>query len=136
MRRLFRDTAGAAVTEFAILAPVFFVFLFGAIEGSRLMFMQQTVEVIAHSTARCMSVSSTCDSVGNAKAYGVDRAGELGIAIVAGDVVAQQDVTCRGFPHSNRATVTADFESVMGGLMPVFPEELVAESCYPVLATE
>ena len=42
------DSSGAAIIEFALLAPVFFLFLFGTVEGSRLLWTQQTLEEVAY----------------------------------------------------------------------------------------
>ena len=133
LKALLKDRAGATIVEFAILAPVFFALLFGTIEGSRLMWVQQTLETVAYSTSRCASVSDSCTTSATQQSYAVARAAGFGITIAAEDVVAQANVTCRGFPTSNRVAITTPFSSVLGGLVPVFPDTLTAESCYPVL---
>ncbi|MFC3100560.1 TadE/TadG family type IV pilus assembly protein [Altererythrobacter lauratis] len=133
LRALLRNDTAAALTEFALLAPVFFVFLFGTIEGGRLLWMQQTLETVAYSTARCASVSATCGAVQGAKQYAVARAAGYGVTIVTADVTVEKNVTCRGFPASNRTSITTPINSVMASLVPVFPESVTAESCYPVL---
>lgn len=135
LRSLVTTDAGAAISEFALLAPVFLIFLFGTIEGGRLLWMQQTMETVAYSTARCMSVSSSCNAQAPAQAHGVARAAGYGIVIDPSDVTVQDNTTCRGFPASNRAVVTIQFASVMDDLVPVFPDEITAESCYPVLSS-
>ncbi|MCL6251484.1 pilus assembly protein [Altererythrobacter sp. KTW20L] len=134
LKALMQDRSGATIVEFAILAPIFFTFLFGTIEGSRLMWVQQTLETVAYSTSRCASVSDDCATSATQQSYAVARAAGFGITIASSDVVAQANVTCGGFPASNRVAITTSFNSVLGGLVPVFPDTLTAESCYPVLA--
>ncbi len=133
LRTLLRNDTGATLSEFALLAPVFFVFLFGTIEGSRMLWMQQTLETVAYSTARCASVNTACAQVSAAKDHAVARAAGYGVTIDADEVTVENNVTCRGFPASNRASITIPLNSVMASLVPVFPESITAESCYPVL---
>ena len=133
LRALFRNDAGATLSEFALLAPVFFVFLFGTIEGGRMLWMQQTLETVAYSTARCASVNTACAQVSAAKGHAVARAAGYGVTIASADVTVERNVTCRGFPASNRTSITIPLNSVMGSLVPAFPESITAESCYPVL---
>nr|WP_237437524.1 TadE/TadG family type IV pilus assembly protein [Alteraurantiacibacter aestuarii] len=129
-----RCELGATIVEFALVAPVFFIFLFGTIETSRLVWMQQTLDEVAYSTARCISVSSSCDTATEQRDYAVSRASGYGIGVANGNVAPQVDVTCRGFPGSSRVKITHAFDSVMGGLVPVFPSQIVVEGCYPTLS--
>ena len=121
------------MTEFALIAPVFLTMLFGTIEGSRLLWTKQTLDEVAYSTARCMSVTDTCDAAG-AQSYAVARAQGYGIAITAEAVAPQTASDCDGFPNSSRVTITHDFDSVMGGFMPDLSTEIEADSCFPELS--
>lgn len=134
MRRIITNDAGATVIEFALLAPVFILFLFGTIEASRMMWMQQTLEEVAYATARCASVSASCSDTAARQAFAVARSGAYGIGITTADVTAQGNVTCRGFPTSNRVVITHGFNSVLEAMVGSFPDTLTAESCYPVMA--
>ena len=134
LRRLLHCAKGATMVEFALLAPVFFLALFGVIEGSRLVWTQQTMAEVAYATARCMSVSSQCADSSAQQGFAVDRAGAYGVAILAADVTPESGVNCNGFPNSSKVTLTSPFNSVLDGFVPAFPDTLSAESCFPVLS--
>ena len=134
LRRLGRCTRGAAMLEFALLAPVFLMALFGVIEGSRLVWTQQTISEVAYATARCMSVSANCDTLAEQSSFAVARASSYGITVTAANVTPQGGVDCNGFANSNQVTVTENFDSVLNGFVPNFPATVSASSCFPVLS--
>ena len=133
MRRISSCEKGATVVEFALLAPVFLTFLFGTIEGSRIMWTKHTLDEVAFATARCMSVSTACETQGAQQAFARDRAADYGIDIALADVTLKANADCRGFPDSSRVTITHQFDSVMGGIMPDLAAKLEADSCFPQL---
>lgn len=134
LRTLLRCREGAAIVEFALLAPAFFILLFGIIEGSRLLWTQQTLDEVAFSTARCMAVSEACASTAGQRAHAVSRAGGYGIAISAGEVTAASGVNCNGFPDSSRIIIRTDFPSVLSGFVPDFPDTIRSQACFPEFA--
>ncbi|MEX0679707.1 MAG: TadE family protein [Pirellulales bacterium] len=54
---------GATVVEFAVLAPVMFLFIFGIIEFGRLMMVQQAMTTAAREACREASLATTINSV-------------------------------------------------------------------------
>lgn len=58
--RLFQrlDDHGVAAIEYAIVAPIFFLFVFGIIEASRMAWTQLTLERAVASAARCAALRS------------------------------------------------------------------------------
>ena len=63
-RRHRKQRTGAAVVEFAIVAPVFFLFVFGIIEFGRMLMVQQTITHAAREGARVAALDgSTVNSV-------------------------------------------------------------------------
>lgn len=133
LRSMRADETGSMMTDFALVAPMFFMLLFGIIEGSRLLWTQQTLEEVAYSTARCMSVSSNCDDDTARQEFASERALNYGIGITSASITVESDVTCRGFPNSSRVAINHNFDSVMKGFIPGFQGQVVVESCYPVL---
>lgn len=133
LRRLTDCTKGATVLEFALVAPVFLMLLFGIIDGSRLFWTKKTLDEVAFSTARCISVSSTCDTTAKQKAYAVQRARSYGIRVTTADVAIGTKVTCRSQSNSNRVTITTGFASGLRGLLPM-PKTLNTVGCFPVVA--
>ena len=130
--KLLRSISGASAVEFALLAPVFLTMLFGIIEGSRMFWMKQALDEIAYSTARCMSVSSACDTVTSQQSFATGRATGYGLRIATADVILAANVTCRGQPAGNSVTVSAPFRTALGELLPM-PTTVSATACFPVL---
>lgn len=131
--RLLQCARGATVVEFALIAPVLFLVMFGIIEGSRMVWTRQTLEEVAYATARCMSVDTACATQSDQQTYATTQAGGYGVTIVAADVAPQINVACNGFAGSSKVTITHTFDSVLDGMVPGFSGSLTAESCFPVL---
>lgn len=129
-----RDRAGAALVEFALLAPVMLAMLFALIEGGRLYWVKQTLNEVAYTTARCMSVSSACASDDAPQSYAVERARDYAILVDLSDVTVAENTTCRGVTGSNEVSITHHFNSPAKGLLPFLPDELSAIACFPVLS--
>ena len=61
-KRAAKDRRGATVVEFAVLAPVMFLFIFGIIEFGRLMMVQQAMTWAAREACREASLATTINS--------------------------------------------------------------------------
>lgn len=133
LQSVLADETGSVVTDFALVAPVLFLLLFGVIEGSRMLWTKQTLEEVAYSTARCMSVSTSCGDDSARQTYAVNRAARYGIGVLGASVTTQSNVTCRGFPNSSRVAINHQFSSVVTGFIPSFEGQMQVESCFPVL---
>ncbi|MXO73516.1 TadE/TadG family type IV pilus assembly protein [Alteraurantiacibacter buctensis] len=120
------------MTEFALVFPVFLLFLFGAIEGCRLMWSQQVLETAAYETARCMSVSSSCATVAGREARVVTEAANVGLTITASAATMTTGTTCRGHANSNKVTIQTPFSTVLRGFLPM-PTTIEATACFPVI---
>lgn len=119
--------------EFALVAPAFVMIIFGIIEASRVFWIKQTLDEVAYSTARCMSVSSTCDGAGAPQTYAIDRARGYSVTLTAGQVVSATGTTCKSTAGANSVTITKNIGSPMGGLIPQMPSTLRATACFPTL---
>lgn len=131
-RAILKDTGGSAITEFAMVFPVFLLFLFGGVEGCRLMWSQQSLETAAYETVRCMSISSQCDTTAEQQAKAIAEAAKVGTTINAAAVTLQSNVSCRGHSASNRVTITQPFTTVLRGFLPM-PTSIQATACFPVI---
>ncbi|MEO5707033.1 MAG: TadE/TadG family type IV pilus assembly protein [Alteraurantiacibacter sp.] len=132
LRHLLQDLRGAAIIEFAIVFPVFLLFLLGGIEGCRLMWSQQSLETAAYETVRCMSISSNCDTTSEQQAKAVTEAAKVGVTITSSAVALQSNVSCRGHSSSNKVTITTPFTTVVRGFLPM-PTTITAIACFPVI---
>lgn len=57
--KMWRDQSGTSALEFALTAPVFFLFIFGVIEVGLLSWTQIGLQHGAEMAARCASINST-----------------------------------------------------------------------------
>lgn len=62
IRSFTRDKSGAQAVEFAIIAPVLFVFMFGIFEVGRVMYEQSRVSAAAEAGARAVSLYGAADT--------------------------------------------------------------------------
>lgn len=131
--RFASDRAGAAVIEFALLAPVALAMLFALIEVGRAYWIKQTLNDVAYATARCMSVASTCDTNARQKNYALERARDLAVILYESDVTVVEATTCKGVPGANMVSVTHQFVSPIKGFLPFLPAEISATACFPLL---
>lgn len=132
LRSILRDARGNVMTEFALVMPVFLLFLFGAVEGCRLMWSQQVLETAAYETVRCMSVSSSCDTTAEQQAKAIAEAAKVGLTITSSAVTLTSATTCRGHTNSNSVRIRTSFSSVLRGFLPM-PTTIEATACYPVI---
>lgn len=134
LRALPRCESGAAIAEFALVAPAVFLCLFGTVEVARMLWTKQTLDEVAYSTARCMTVSDACATPDEQKTYAVQRAAGYGITLSLGEVTPAKAVDCRGFPDSNRITIDAGMSTVLEGFLPTFTNTIRSQACFPSLS--
>jgi len=138
------NCGGSAVIEFALLAPVFLMLLFGSIEFGRLLWTQQALQQVAIAGARCMAVaqgaiqSSTCASGGSysaasTKSYIETTASGWGISVQDADVTLDNTATCGGVTGFSQVTITNNFNTPVPQivLLAAGGTSLTATACYP-----
>lgn len=78
MRRLIEDRSGATLIEAALVFPVLFAVLFGAIECGRLMWTQLALTYAVEEAARCAEVTpDVCKDNATTAVYAQSRAQPL-----------------------------------------------------------
>lgn len=127
------DRRAATAVEFALLAPIFLSMMFGIIEGSRFLWIRQSLTEVAFSTARCTSVSSDCDTPTHQLAYAASRAQSYGQTLAATDVVVTSNTVCNAATGMVKVMLSTRFDSPAAGLLPSLPAEVRGVGCYPVL---
>ena len=129
---LLRDRRGATAVEFALVLPLLLAMIIAVIEGNRLLWTKQAIQEAAAHTARCMAIGSEgCGTLAGAALFAQKRAARMGVAVPveAVSVAAGQD--CNGMKNMNRARLDIPFNSPFEGLVPIIPDRLSAESCFP-----
>lgn len=130
---LARDARGATIVEFAFVAPVFLVLLFGLIQAGLTYWTKSTLDEVAYSTARCMSVDSACASSDAQRAFAFARAAAYGVTVATSEVSVASGTTCKGDTNANAVTITHAVASPLKRMVPFLPYDLVASACFPVV---
>jgi Flp pilus assembly protein TadG len=64
-RELTSASDGTTAVEFALVAPMFLMLVFGAIEFGRILWTEQALQETAIAGARCMAIAQTTNSSQN-----------------------------------------------------------------------
>lgn len=132
--KLRRSVAGAAIVEFALLAPVFLALLFGVVEFCRIMWVRQVVAEAAFKSARCASMGlADCQGASNIQAYAVARAAKSGVRITTSEVTPTLSTDCNGYT-ANRVAIAHRVSSPVARFIPSVPTTLSSQACFPVTA--
>ncbi|MBB4370093.1 Flp pilus assembly protein TadG [Bradyrhizobium sp. cir1] len=119
---LWRDKRGASALEFALTAPVFFLFIFGIIEFGLLFWTQLGIQHGSEMAARCATVNSTlCPSSSAITSYAAQQA--YGLTLPA-----------ETFTFSTSACgnqVSASYAFNFPEILNLSPVTLTARACFP-----
>jgi Flp pilus assembly protein TadG len=121
---MWRDQQGASAVEFALLAPVFFAFVFGIIAFGLLFWTQIGMQHGAEMAARCASINTTLCPTSNPSAitdYALQRA--LGLSLPSST-----------FTYSTPACgnqVSASYTFQFPDILNRSPLTLTAQACFP-----
>jgi Flp pilus assembly protein TadG len=106
-----RRESGAAAVEFALVLPVFMAFVFGILEGGRLMEAQHAVTAAARAGAREAVLSNSTTASTNAAALGALRAAGISTVGIVPTISPSNPATAAsGTPVS--VTVTLPYATV------------------------
>ena len=119
---LLRSDAGNVAVEFGMLAPVFLLFLFGIMEGGRLLWTVNALHYSVQEAARCASVNTVaCGSSDQIKSFAAGRSG----AQFASSVFTASVTGC-GHLVSASYTMPLNIPFMSHSI------SLSAQSCYPI----
>lgn len=138
IRNLFRERSGASAVEFALVAPIFLLMLFGMIEFARLFWTTHALHETAIATARCMGIPQLeCEAGGvysseNAVAFATSKAAGWLIKIDPTAVVLDRNSNCNGLEGLSKARIDYRFNTVVPNLLTSLAggTQLNAEACY------
>lgn len=134
MRRvLASDTRGATAIEFALLAPVFLMLLFGIIEVGRLMWVKQVLTETAFNAARCAALAAPCKAASDVQGYAATRALRWGLKVDGTLVDYTASTTCDGNAGMAQVKISYTFASPLSGFIPMLPDTVLAHGCFPKL---
>lgn len=124
LARIWQDQQGASAVEFAIIAPVFFLLIFGIIAVGLMFWTQIGLQHGAEMAARCASINTTLCPNGNPSAitkYAMQQA--LGLSLPSST-----------FTYSTPACgnqVSASYTFQFPDILNLGPLTLTAQACFP-----
>jgi len=117
-----QDNRGTTALEFALTAPVFFLFIFGIIEFGLLFWTQLGLQHGTEMAARCATVNSTLCPNGNAITnYAAQQAFGL--------TLPTQTFTYAALACGNQVSASYAFQFMQ--FLNVSPIVLTAQACFP-----
>jgi Flp pilus assembly protein TadG len=125
LTRIARDERGASALEFALIAPAFFLFIFGIIEFGLLFWTQIGLQHGAEMAARCASINANLCLTNNPSTittYAMQQAYGLTLPV---STFTYSTAAC-----GNQVSATYSFAFV--GLPNLGPLTITAQSCFPV----
>jgi Flp pilus assembly protein TadG len=132
MKRIAHNEAGAAALEFALVAPLLLLFLFGILETSRAVWARQVMQRATHSTVRCVSIGMTeCTTEAGIRSYFLAQARTSSIPAASITVTSAKDVPCEGMERQNSVTITAPYTTPVAAFLPKLAGEISSTACFP-----
>jgi len=125
LTRIARDERGASALEFALIAPAFFLFIFGIIEFGLLFWTQIGLQHGAEMAARCASINANLCLTNNPSTittYAMQQAYGLTLPV---STFTYSTAAC-----GNQVSATYSFAFV--GMPNLGPLTITAQSCFPV----
>jgi Flp pilus assembly protein TadG len=120
--KLVHDESGTTALEFALTAPVFFLFIIGVIEAGLLFWTQIGIQHGAEMAARCASINSTlCPGPNAIASYATQQS--FGLTLPSST-----------FTYSTPACgnqVNANYTFQFPGIFGLPPLNLTAQACFP-----
>ncbi len=136
MIRLFRDAKGVTATEFALVAPMFMMFMFLIIDGARAVWTYQVLQEVAAHSARCAGLGTTgCKTSSDIKSYAVTRATASGVKLAASAVTLTSGATCSSIGGMTKVAIASSYQGATTKLLPSTLTTLTTESCFPTAAS-
>jgi Flp pilus assembly protein TadG len=122
VRRFTRAEAGNLAVEFGMLAPALLLFVFGGVEGGRLLWTVNALHYSAQEAARCASINkTTCGSPTDIQNFAAGRSG----ATFSPSVFTATVVGCGN-------QVSASYAMPINIPFMAHSISLSAQSCYPI----
>jgi Flp pilus assembly protein TadG len=135
---------GTTAVEFALVAPLFLMFVFGSVEFGRLLWTREALQQSAIAGARCMALaqgavqSSPCSASGSysaatTKTYIQTVANGWGVSLPVSAITVDNNATCASTAGFSEVTIAYTFTSVAPQvvLLPAGGSTLTLTACSP-----
>jgi len=127
-----REERGASAVEFALVAPLLLLMLFGIIVTALYFWQHAALNRAAFESARCAAIADTdCADEAAIRSHAVSVAEAAGVTVSEQDVTVELDTSCGGLSSMVSVSVAKNIANPTPGLLPNLPTRLVGESCLP-----
>jgi len=127
-----RDRRGVTAVEFALVAPVFMMFMFLIIDGARAVWTYQTLQEVATNSARCAALGLTgCKTQGEVQTYASARAAASGVKLATTAITLTTGATCQLMTGMTKVVISTSYQGATTKLLPTTVSTLDTESCFP-----
>ena len=131
------NARGTTAIEFALVAPVFLMLIFGAIEYSRVLWTLNALQEVAFDGARCMAIPQSACAVGGSydststTTHVTQTANQWGLSLQS--ISLSQNVTCGGVSGFSQVQVSSNFNTPVPQIvfLAAAGTTLQATACYP-----
>jgi Flp pilus assembly protein TadG len=124
LKDLGRIERGSTAVEFALVAPLIIVMLFGIFEFGRALWTQGVLDYAVEEASRCASVNATtCGSAGAIETFAAGKTTPLNLP---SSTFVATTTTC-----GNKVTASYPFTFVASGILP-YNIRLTSQSCFPL----
>lgn len=130
-------TGGAAAVEFAMVALVMLMLMFGIMEFARAYWTREILAEVSTEGARCVALlASGCASGGAysstaANNYIIGVASARGLTLTSAAITVTRPATCAGTSGFSQVSLTYTFSTSASGLLPSLASlPLSASACY------
>lgn len=124
---------GVTAVEFALVAPVFMMFMFLIIDGTRAVWTYQTLQEVATNSARCAALKqAACADNASVQSYAVARAAASGVRLGAADVTLTASTTCQTMSGMVKVAISTAYQGATTQLLPTSLTMLATDGCFPV----
>jgi hypothetical protein len=128
---------GTTAIEFALVAPVFLMLIFGAIEYSRVLWTLNALQQVAFDGARCMAIPQSACAVGGSydststTTHITQTGNQWGLSLQS--INLSQNVSCGGTTGFSQVQVSSNFITPVPQivLLAAAGTTLQATACYP-----
>jgi Flp pilus assembly protein TadG len=145
VKQLYHARRGVTALEFAVVAPVLIMLMFGTMEFGRLLWTMQGLQMTAAQAARCMGIlASSCASGGayssdNTTSYIENAASAWGITLTDSNLTLltrdSDNTACAPATTTltvSEVTITYTFQTVIPGLLSMLSSNaLQGHACFP-----
>ncbi len=126
------DRRGVTAVEFALVAPVFMMFMFLIIDGARAVWTYQTLQEVATSSARCAALGLTgCKTQTEVQTYAAARAAASGVILDSTATTLTTAATCQLMGGMTKVAISSAYQGATTKLLPTSVATLATESCFP-----